>query len=42
MSYATNSIRNICLIGHAGSGKSALTESLLFMTGALDRMGKSA
>lgn len=42
MSYATNNIRNICLIGHAGSGKTALTESLLFMTGALDRMGKSA
>ncbi|MCI9468205.1 MAG: elongation factor G [Oscillospiraceae bacterium] len=42
MSYATNSIRNICLIGHAGSGKTALTESLLYMTGALDRMGKSA
>lgn len=42
MSYATNSIRNICLIGHAGSGKTALTESLLYMTGAIDRMGKSA
>ncbi|MDD6502944.1 MAG: GTP-binding protein, partial [Oscillospiraceae bacterium] len=42
MSYATNSIRNICLLGHAGSGKTALTESLLYMTNAIDRMGKSA
>ena len=36
MSYATNSIRNICLLGHAGSGKTALTESLLYMTNAID------
>ena len=42
MSYATNNIRNICLLGHGGSGKSALTESLLYMTGAIDRMGKNA
>ena len=42
MSYATNSIRNICLLGHAGSGKTALTESLLYMTGAIDRMGRPA
>ena len=42
MSYATNSIRNICLLGHAGSGKTALTESLLYMTGAIDRIGRPA
>ena len=35
-------IRNICLLGHSGSGKSALAESLLYMTGAIDRMGKNA
>ena len=40
--YNVNSIRNICLLGHSGSGKSALAESLLFMTGAIDRMGKNA
>ncbi len=40
--YTVNSIRNICLLGHSGSGKTALAESLLFMTGAIDRMGKNA
>ena len=42
MSYATNSIRNICLLGHGASGKTALTESLLYVTGAIDRLGKNA
>ncbi len=40
--YTVSSIRNICLLGHSGSGKSALAESLLYMTGAIDRMGKNA
>ena len=40
--YNANSIRNICLLGHGGSGKTALVESLLFMTGAIDRIGKNA
>ena len=40
--YTVNSIRNICLLGHSGSGKSALAESLLYMTGAILRMGKNA
>ena len=40
--YTANSIRNICLLGHAGSGKTALAESLLYMTNAIDRMGKNA
>ncbi len=35
-------IRNVCLMGHSGSGKSALAESLLYVTGAIDRMGKNA
>jgi len=37
-----STIRNICLLGHSGSGKTALAESLLYMTGAIDRMGKNA
>ena len=40
--YTANSIRNICLLGHSGSGKTALAESLLYMTGVIDRMGKNA
>ena len=40
--YTANAIRNICLLGHSGSGKSALAESLLYMTGAIDRMGRNA
>ena len=40
--YTVNSIRNICLLGHSGSGKSALAESLLYMTGAISRLGGNA
>ena len=40
--FTANSIRNICLLGHSGSGKTALAESLLYMTGVIDRMGKNA
>ena len=40
--YTANAIRNICLLGHSGSGKTALAESLLYMTGVIDRIGKNA
>ena len=40
--YTVNAIRNIVLLGHSGSGKTALAESLLYMTGAIVRMGKNA
>ncbi|MCI9513200.1 MAG: elongation factor G [Oscillospiraceae bacterium] len=34
-------IRNICLLGHGGSGKTSLVESMLYITGVTDRMGKT-
>jgi elongation factor G len=38
--YATEFIRNIALISHGGGGKTSLGESLLFLTGAVNRIGK--
>jgi len=38
--YSTEKIRNIVLAGHSGSGKTSLTEALLFSTGAVERLGK--
>ena len=35
-------IRNICLLGHGGSGKTSLVESMLYITGATDRLGEPA
>ena len=42
MSYTAQDIRNVCLIGHGGDGKTALAESMLFVTKGTDRLGKSA
>lgn len=38
--YKTADIRNIAFLGHGGNGKTTLTESLLYHSGALDRQGK--
>lgn len=40
MSYSATNIRNICLLGHGGSGKTSLAEALLFRAGMTDRLGK--
>ena len=40
MSYELKNIRNLCLLGHGGNGKTSLAESILFTAGATDRLGK--
>ena len=40
--YQTNEIKNIALIGSAGSGKTTLAESLLFGAGIIKRRGSVA
>jgi len=35
----TNQIRNICLLGHGGSGKTSLAEAMLYLAKASDRLG---
>ena len=42
MGYTANDIRNICLLGHGGSGKTTLAEQMLFMTKGTDRLGRTA
>lgn len=38
----TGQIRNICLLGHSGSGKTSFTEAMLYLTKNTDRMGRPA
>lgn len=38
----TKNIRNIALLGHGNNGKTSLAESMLYVTGAIDRLGSVA
>ncbi len=40
MSTPAKDIRNVCLIGHKGNGKTTLAESMLYFSKVTDRLGK--
>ncbi len=40
--YGAETIKNIAITGHSGSGKTSLAEALLFRAGVTDRLGKTA
>lgn len=42
MLYTADKIRNVCVLGHGGDGKTSLVEALLYYTKGTDRMGKTA
>ncbi len=38
--YSAESIKNVIILGHLGSGKTSLTESLAFASGAIEKKGE--
>lgn len=39
--YKAQQVRNVCMLGHSGSGKTSIVEAMLFTTKAVDRMGRA-
>ena len=42
MGFDTKDIRNVVLMGHSGCGKTSFAETMLFESGAINRMGSIA
>ena len=40
--YLSKDVRNVVLLGHSGAGKTAMVEAALYLTKAIDRMGKTS
>lgn len=40
--YSADKIKNIVITGHGNAGKTSLAEAMLYISGAVDRMGKTA
>jgi elongation factor G len=38
--FESDSIRNICIVGHGAAGKTSLTSAMLFTSGAVNRLAK--
>ncbi len=39
--YNSSNLKNVCIIGHGGDGKTTFSDALLFCSGASDRLGKT-